>query len=67
MRFTIRDLLWLTVLCMTAVACLVIGFWLGDLRRQAVVDQENWNLIFRVQRLEISLREAELPLPSDND
>ena len=65
--FSTRDAAWLAVVFSAALVCLSVGFWLGDLRRQAVVDHENWNLKFRVQRLEIALRESGVLIPQYDD
>jgi hypothetical protein len=65
--FRNRDAAWLAALLFTALVCLSVGFWLGDLRRQTVTDFEKHRLAFRVQRLEIALRDPGVPIPQDDD
>jgi len=68
--FSKRDAGWLAALFLTAFACLSIGFWLGDLRRQTVIDFENSDLKYRavvnearVRELEDNLRRAGVKVP----
>ena len=70
MKFSVRDILWITALFGTAAISTVLGFWLGDARKRTTLELENSTMRIeqhmdrgRIETLEGELKKAGIPLP----